>query len=63
MQSFERLPPPELVANQIERARRERLLLRKLYRLSVEATELRRDTESANADPSDAPKTEGGERG
>ncbi|TWT49242.1 hypothetical protein Pla22_44340 [Rubripirellula amarantea] len=62
MKSFETLPTPELVANQIDRARRERSLLRKLYRLCVEATEFRRDTESSTASHSDDPKNEGGER-
>lgn len=42
MSPLDTLPPPEAIASQIETARLERSLLRRLYRLSVEAREIRK---------------------
>ena len=42
MSPLDTIPPPEAIADQIESARRERSLLRRLYRLSVDAREIRK---------------------
>ena len=48
MSPLDTLPPPEAIADQIESARRERSLLRRLYRLSVEAREIREITQQVS---------------
>ena len=45
MRLNETLPTPEVVARQIADARRERELLRRLYRLSLDARAARRELE------------------
>jgi len=42
MQLCKTLPTPEKVAREIDVARRERVLLRRLYRLAIEARDLNR---------------------
>ncbi|WP_419193900.1 hypothetical protein [Novipirellula herctigrandis] len=61
MKLSETLPPPEMVAQQIANARRERELLRRLYRLSLDARAARRETEQNVHSPVD--DRQEGERG
>ncbi|QEG00196.1 hypothetical protein Mal15_42650 [Stieleria maiorica] len=54
MKTIDTVPSPERIAKEINHSRRERDLLRRLYRLSVDVRELR------NAIPNDGTSSEGG---
>lgn len=48
MSPLDTIPPPEVIASQMKAARAERSLLRRLYRLSVDAREIRKLTRSSS---------------